>query len=186
MGYSEENSFKLWEDYWENVIRISKEVTENINKYYNKKCYWCGGDVVMDKIRKEFHCCQGCGAIYELVQDGFVRLSVSGDSIIYYVPKGFVELFLVYSDAIKQAAFGKGNERHGDGKPFSEQDICREARTDVGLGFNLGQARKKIKESIRLAPDDAINELLGAMNYLAGAIIVLQERLSSERLNLDG
>jgi hypothetical protein len=40
----------------------------------------------------------------------------------------------------------------------------------------LGQAIKKILESQRLPKGAAIHELLGAINYLAGAIIVRGEQ----------
>ena len=42
-----------------------------------------------------------------------------------------------------------------------------------GLAF---QAIKKIQESLRLSPDRAERELLGAINYIAGMIIYLRAR----------
>lgn len=77
--------------------------------------------------------------------------------------------------AYNQAAHGKGKERHANNKPFEQQDICAITR-DVGLGFPYGQARKKINESARVGGKDfAIRELLGAINYLAAAIIIHME-----------
>lgn len=72
--------------------------------------------------------------------------------------------------AYDQASSGKGQERHGQDLPFAKQpmqliqDLC-------GEGFALGQAMKKMQESQRLPHDAAIRELLGAINYIAGAII---------------
>ena len=70
----------------------------------------------------------------------------------------------------------RGKERHAEnGKGFHAQDICQEAR-DLGLAYPIGQARKKAKETLRLDPDRAIQDLLGAINYLAAAVIVIEER----------
>jgi hypothetical protein len=79
--------------------------------------------------------------------------------------------------AYLQASEGKGKERHASGEPFEDQPICSITRK-VGIGFCLGQALKKIEESTRLSqyPGREIGELLGAINYIAGAIIVINER----------
>lgn len=45
----------------------------------------------------------------------------------------------------------------------------------MGLGFPLGQAMKKIQECQRMDPDAAKRELLGAINYLAAAILYLND-----------
>lgn len=75
-------------------------------------------------------------------------------------------------------ARSKGNERHAlsPNQPFDKQPICEIAR-QLGLGAPLGQAVKKILESQQLArfPGRAKAELLGAINYLAAAVIVLDE-----------
>lgn len=76
--------------------------------------------------------------------------------------------------AYEQAAKGKGAVRHADGRPFTEQPmqtISELLGTHEGL---LYQAMKKIQESNRLEKEPAIRELLGAINYLAGAIIFLE------------
>lgn len=84
----------------------------------------------------------------------------------------------VFDGALDQASSGKGYERHADGQPFERQEICENTRA-VGLGFPLGQARKKIKESLRLLESRgqaaAVNELYGAINYVAAAIIVIED-----------
>jgi hypothetical protein len=86
----------------------------------------------------------------------------------------------VLQDCFAQAATGKGVERHTDGgEDFSAQFICQGQRL-VGVGFGLGQALKKTLEANRMAGRGentrAIHELRGAVNYLAAAIIVLEER----------
>lgn len=82
----------------------------------------------------------------------------------------FDELALVLMDAFDQAASGKGQERHGGNKPFTEQPIFLIEQL-VGPGFNAGQAIKKTQEALRMAaqgePGKARHELLGAIVYLA-------------------
>jgi len=89
---------------------------------------------------------------------------------------GYEMLAWVLMEALDQAQHGKGKERHAEGgKPFHAQDICQEAR-DLGLAYPIGQARKKAKEALRLPAGKAIEDLLGAINYLAAAVIVVHER----------
>ena len=89
----------------------------------------------------------------------------------------------VLDEALHQAMYGKGQERHAnDGESFEEQKICRGART-FGIGAPLFQASKKIDEAHRMATsgafkngsERAVHELLGAINYIAAAVIVLRE-----------
>lgn len=84
---------------------------------------------------------------------------------------GYEALLHVLTRAYQQAAVGKGAERHAVNRPFTEQPmqtISQLLGSDTGL---LYQAMKKIQESQRLDRDAAIRELLGAINYIAGAII---------------
>jgi hypothetical protein len=79
--------------------------------------------------------------------------------------------------ALEQASKGKGRERHAsEGEAYEDQIICEVARR-VGLGYPLGQAVKKIYESQRLGGDAGVQELLGALNYIAAAVIVMREGL---------
>ena len=86
------------------------------------------------------------------------------------IADNYASLSNVFRRAYDQASSGKGQERHGQDLPFAKQpmqliqDLC-------GEGFALGQAMKKMQESQRLPHDAAIRELLGAINYIAGAII---------------
>jgi len=83
----------------------------------------------------------------------------------------------IYGDAIRQASEGKGAIRHGSGEPFERQQICEISRRLSGhkCAGPLFQAVKKIYESGRLDKEAAIAELHGALNYIAAAIILLEE-----------
>lgn len=84
----------------------------------------------------------------------------------------------VLSRAYDQAALGKGAARHADGRPFTEQPMQTISEL---LGNHQGllyQAMKKIQESNRMDKDAAVRELLGAINYIAGAIIFLEQSVS--------
>lgn len=94
--------------------------------------------------------------------------------------KGYESLAQVLQLAYFRAAKTKGLERHSDGQPFSQQDICQELRIFHSVTAALFQARKKIKESIRLVRQEMINELLDAIVYLSAAVIVLLEKGEKE------
>lgn len=90
---------------------------------------------------------------------------------------GYERLAAVLHAAYKQAAGGKGKERHAsDGIAFEDQPMNSINRL---LGTNHGhiyQATKKAVESQRLPRARAIAELYGAINYLAGAVIHLEDQ----------
>lgn len=93
----------------------------------------------------------------------------------YAVP-GYESLDYVLRQAYQQAAGGKGKERHATDLPFTEQPM---QSISALLGSHNGllyQAMKKIQESNRLPHDRAIAELLGAINYVAGAVIYLETK----------
>jgi len=83
---------------------------------------------------------------------------------------GYEKLADVLQRAFDQAASGKGKERHAQGEPFHEQVMQIGARK-FGVGSLLFQAFKKSEESQRLEGQRGVNELLGAIVYLAGAVI---------------
>jgi hypothetical protein len=90
--------------------------------------------------------------------------------------KDYHSLRNVLDMAYDQASAGKGKERHAQSKPFEEQPmqvISELLGTHQGL---LYQAVKKCQESTRMPTDRAINELLGAIVYTAGAVIQLQKQ----------
>lgn len=82
--------------------------------------------------------------------------------------------------AFEQASNGKGKERHADNvEYFQNQQICEIGRRLEGnlAAGPLFQAVKKIYESGRLDKNGAIAELLGAINYIAAAIILHYDKL---------
>lgn len=83
----------------------------------------------------------------------------------------YVMLADVLQRAYDQAASGKGASRHArDEEPFHEQVIMDGAKR-FGTGALLFQAYKKSDESQRLPTERAVAELLGAIVYLAAAVI---------------
>lgn len=81
----------------------------------------------------------------------------------------------VLQRAYDQVATGKGAKRHARSRPFEAQPML--VISDL-LGTNAGQlyqAMKKIQESQNLPKDRAGAELLGAINYLAGAVVFLED-----------
>lgn len=78
--------------------------------------------------------------------------------------------------AYDQASSGKGKERHANNDTFESQPICQIPRYQGSVDFVTGQAIKKCLEVTKLPTVDAkVRELLGAINYIAAGIIVLQE-----------
>ena len=85
----------------------------------------------------------------------------------------------VFKMAFDQASIGKGKERHVDGadEPFDKQVICEMARRLNSPFCPSYQAVKKIYEASKMDdPGRAIHELLGALNYIAATIILLEEK----------
>jgi hypothetical protein len=86
-------------------------------------------------------------------------------------------LFKIFIQAIDQAVNGKGEERHGQGKPFMKQP-WRRLGDVYGTGFLFGQADKKLEEAQGLSmPEHRRKELLGSLNYIAMGL--LHEDLTS-------
>jgi hypothetical protein len=88
---------------------------------------------------------------------------------------GYSSLAHVLGRAFDQAANGKGKERHANELPFDQQPMQTIAQAH-GVGFLTGQAAKKSQEALGLPHDAKIRELLGAINYLAGAVIFLESK----------
>lgn len=104
----------------------------------------------------EYMAARGAGVEHVLAADGYELLAA------------------VLQRAFNQAAHGKGKERHAQhGERFEDQMMQDMARR-FGVGALLSQAFKKSEESQRLPPGRDTNELLGAIVYLAGAVIALE------------
>ena len=96
-------------------------------------------------------------------------------SRVIAVAPGYEALADTLDEALCQAQAGKGAVRHSTGQPFLNQPIMEIGRM-VGIGYNVGQAMKKSQEAMRLPDDRAIAELLGAINYLASAVLLIEEK----------
>ena len=97
--------------------------------------------------------------------------------------RGYEPLARVLDDALEQAQRGKGAIRHASpGEAFCDQPIVLicEWLGDGGHSFVLGQAVKKTLESKRLTDDHARQELIGAINYLAVAVLLIDRRQGRE------
>jgi hypothetical protein len=92
---------------------------------------------------------------------------------------GYEPLAAVLARALDQSQAGKGAQRHavtqGVARPFLRQPICEIGRM-AGAGYCIGQAMKKAHEGMELPPPRAVAELLGAIVYLAAAVILIEER----------
>ena len=77
--------------------------------------------------------------------------------------------------ALDQASAGKGAQRHGQGKAFDKQPMMEISRMIGGPAGCFYQAMKKTQEASRMEPEAAKREILGAINYLAGAYLLLDE-----------
>lgn len=86
------------------------------------------------------------------------------------IQPGYESLAGVLQRALDQAQTGKGAERHANELPFIKQPMQTIAG-QVGVAFLTGQAIKKTQESQCLPEGRDVAELLGAINYLAGAIL---------------
>lgn len=87
----------------------------------------------------------------------------------------YVELERILNDAYDFAARGKGEERHGNGGlPWSQQRI-HTIGNELGTGFAIGQAVKKLFESEGLDDDAAVREILGAITYAASAVYLIRQ-----------
>lgn len=109
------------------------------------------------------------------------RTSAPEDTAQMYEPLKRV-LRLAYA----HASAGKGKERHANGKPFIEQPIMEIGRM-VGMAYHTGQAIKKAQESHGMVSrghyEAAQAELLGAINYLAAAHLLISEIAVGERVD---
>lgn len=94
---------------------------------------------------------------------------------------GYERLVTVLKAAHDQAAMGKGADRHANGLPFHKQ---RMQQISVLLDSPHGmayQVAKKVAEGLDLPTHDRqVAELYGAINYIAGIVIFLEDKLVGE------
>ncbi|WP_156967776.1 hypothetical protein [Methylosinus sp. PW1] len=94
-------------------------------------------------------------------------------------PDTHFALLRILSAAYHQSKGGKGQERHGNGKPFDKQPIMEIARM-VGVGGQTFQICKKAQEATTMVErgqlDAAKHELLGAIVYAAAAVLLIEEK----------
>ena len=101
---------------------------------------------------------------------------VDEERSIFDEPDPYSDLRRVLLLALEQASGGKGAERHGQGKPFDRQPMLEISRMLNGSPIGcMYQAIKKTQEASRMDAVAAQRELLGAINYLAGAYLLLEE-----------
>lgn len=89
----------------------------------------------------------------------------------------YSELVKVLHDALTQAAYGKGRERHANDLPFSQQPMqAISSMIDSPLGM-VYQVCKKVCEGVNLPThEQRVRELLGVINYTAGIVIWLNHQ----------
>lgn len=98
-----------------------------------------------------------------------------GQCWVQDVPAAYEKLADVLNRALLQASQGKGRERHASGDtPFEEQPMATINRQLGSVHGFIYQAHKKSLEAMRLPAGRDVAELLGAINYLAGAVIALE------------
>jgi len=111
-------------------------------------------------------------AVETLVGLGYV---FDGQCWVQDTPAAYDKLADVLNRALHQASQGKGKERHASGDiPFEEQPMATINRQLGSVHGFIFQAHKKSLESLRLPAGRDVAELLGAINYLAGAVIAIE------------
>jgi hypothetical protein len=99
---------------------------------------------------------------------------------------GYSSLRRILDEAFAQSAFGKGNQRHANGKPFLEQPIMEIARM-VGLGGHTYQVCKKAQEATTMVSrnqfEAAKAEMLGIIVYASAGFLLIEELQAKENIN---
>jgi hypothetical protein len=150
---------------------LGQQLTEHVEKERLKSV------AVEESIRR---LCELREKAKEVVSVDPLYKKISEPDPIHTIPPNYHRLAGVYSNAIDQAATGKGRERHASNEPFEEQLIClisRHLGENAGLlGGPLFQVIKKAFEVPRLPTKEAkLRELYGVMNYAAAAAILAEE-----------
>ena len=96
----------------------------------------------------------------------------------------------VFDEAIKQVESGKGAERHGTVKDFLFQPIFNIGKLTGPRGL-MFQSVKKMHEAIfclengKFTKDQTVEELLGALVYLASLIILVNDEEEKKKVEPD-
>lgn len=97
---------------------------------------------------------------------------------------GFEDLRRVLDQAFEQSAKGKGQVRHGRGRPFTAQPIMTLGRL-TGPAGPAYQVMKKVQEALGMVArgesEAAKVELLGAIIYAAGAVLLIEEAVGGKK-----
>jgi hypothetical protein len=104
-----------------------------------------------------------------------------GEHIAYPVPvrPGYKVLFAILVEALDQAQKGKGADRHnlGGAIPFERQRMQTISELIGSVHGMTYQACKKITEGVALPTlERQVEELKGAINYIAGMILFLRKQ----------
>lgn len=114
-------------------------------------------------------------------------VAVSDESDFHIkVRVGYTGLRDVLVEALNQAQYGKGAERHNlTGKvPFERQRMQLISELIGSVDGMTYQACKKITEGVKLPTlERQVAELLGAIVYIAGMIVFLRKRDAEEKTN---
>jgi hypothetical protein len=94
---------------------------------------------------------------------------------VKFVP-GYDDLLDILLEAYVRASQGKGHQRHARGnEPFKDQYILRGSRIfgEGSLNYQIG---KKNEETVGMATEQKVKELLDIIVYSAAEIILLREK----------
>ena len=115
--------------------------------------------------------------------EGSLKCPRDGHADITVRPEYF-GLLMVLVEALNQAQYGKGAERHnlsGD-TPFERQRMQTVSELVGSPDGMVYQAIKKLTEGMKLPTQERrVAELLGAINYIAGSIVYLRAREADAR-----
>jgi len=90
---------------------------------------------------------------------------------------GYERLVAVLRAAHDQAAHGKGKERHANDLPFHQQRMLSISHLQGSPDGMVYQVIKKVTEGLTMPEHHRqVAELYGAINYLAGVVIFLEDR----------
>lgn len=115
--------------------------------------------------------------------EGSLKCPRDGHADITVRPEYF-GLLMVLVEALNQAQYGKGAERHnlsGD-TPFERQRMQTVSELVGSPDGMVYQAIKKLTEGMKLPTQERqVAELLGAINYIAGIVVYLRKRAQEQR-----